>query len=54
MSNAINDNLLPPSVEFNPNHILWRLKFVETVVKIDDDGLEGNQKLGMVVSEGQL
>ena len=39
------------SVQIN---ILWGLKFVETVVKIDDDGLEGNQKLGLVVSKGHL
>ena len=45
---------LPPSVEFNPNHILKRLRFVETIAKIDDDGLEGNQKLGLVVSKGHL
>ena len=45
---------LPLSVESNPNHILKRLRSVETIAKIDDDGLESNQKLGLVVSKSHL
>ena len=45
---------LPLSVELNSNHILKIDSDPSRQLSIDDDGLEGKQKLGLVVSKSHL